>query len=129
MQFHFDELSTVGGEHRPGIVHRLDRDTSGLILVAKADRAHFHLARQFEERTIHKEYLAIVSGVPDRDSDYVEKPIGPHPTHREKMAIRRPEDGGKAASHLLRGRRALPRLRPRPLQARRPAGPTRSAST
>lgn len=97
LQFHFDTLSTVAGENRPGIVHRLDRDTTGLILVAKEDQAHRLIAAQFEQRTIHKEYLALVSGVPDRDSDYIEKTIGFHPTNREKMAIRRPEDGGKEA--------------------------------
>ena len=97
LQFHYDSLSTLAGEHRPGIVHRLDRDTSGLLIVAKDDRAHRHLALQFEERTIRKEYLALVSGVPQRDSDYVERLIGPHPTNREKMAIRLPEDGGKSA--------------------------------
>jgi 23S rRNA pseudouridine1911/1915/1917 synthase len=97
LQFHYDTLSTVGGENRPGIVHRLDRDTTGLLLVAKDDAAHRELAAQFERRTIQKEYLALVSGVPQRDSDYVEKPIGPHPTNREKMAIRTPEDGGKPA--------------------------------
>ncbi len=53
--------------------------------------------RQFEQRTIHKEYLALVSGTPERDSDYIERPIGFHPTNREKMAIRTPEDGGKEA--------------------------------
>lgn len=97
LQFHFDSLSTLAGEHRPGIVHRLDRDTSGLLIVAKDDQAHRHLAAQFEERTIHKDYLALVSGVPQRDSDYIERMIGPHPTNREKMAIRLPEDGGKPA--------------------------------
>jgi 23S rRNA pseudouridine1911/1915/1917 synthase len=60
LQFHYDTLSTVGGAQRPGIVHRLDRDTTGLLLVAKADGAHRHLAQQFERRTIHKEYLALV---------------------------------------------------------------------
>ena len=97
LQFHFDTLSTVGGENRPGIVHRLDRDTTGLLIVAKDDRAHRLLALQFEQRTIQKDYLAIVSGVPDRDSDYIERTIGFHPTNREKMAIRNPEDGGKEA--------------------------------
>ncbi len=98
LQFHFDRLSTEAGENRPGIVHRLDRDTSGLLIVAKDDRAHKGLAAQFEGRTIRKEYLAMVRGEPSRDSDYVEKPIGFHPTDREKMAIRLPEDGGKPAS-------------------------------
>lgn len=97
LQFHFDTLSTLAGEHRPGIVHRLDRDTSGLLIVAKDDLAHRHLALQFEQRTIRKEYLALVTGVPQRDSDYIERTIGPHPTSRERMAIRLPEDGGKVA--------------------------------
>jgi len=97
LQFHFDSLSTVGGEHRPGIVHRLDRDTSGLLIVAKEDKAHKELARQFEARTIQKEYLALVFGEPSRDSDFIERPIGMHPSHREKMAIRNVEDGGREA--------------------------------
>lgn len=97
LQFHYDALSTVAGENRPGIVHRLDRDTTGLLLVAKDDLAHRNLAKQFEERSVRKEYLAIVSGVPSRDSDFIEKPIGFHPTNREKMAIRLPEDGAKEA--------------------------------
>jgi 23S rRNA pseudouridine1911/1915/1917 synthase len=102
LQFHFDRLSTVGGEERPGVVHRLDKDTSGLLIVAKSDRAHGKLALQFENRTIHKEYLALVYGEPGRDSDYIERPIGPHPTHREKMAIRTQEDGGKPAQTFYR---------------------------
>jgi 23S rRNA pseudouridine1911/1915/1917 synthase len=97
LQFHFDTLSTVGGENRPGIVHRLDRDTTGLLIVAKDDLAHRKLAAQFEQRTIHKEYLALVAGTPERDSDYIERTIGFHPTNREKMAIRNVEDGGKEA--------------------------------
>jgi 23S rRNA pseudouridine1911/1915/1917 synthase len=97
LQFHYDTLSTVGGENRPGIVHRLDRDTTGLIIIAKDDAAHRALARAFEERTVQKEYLAFVAGVPRRDSDYIERPIGIHPTSREKMAIRQAEDGGKEA--------------------------------
>lgn len=85
---HFGRLSRAGGEARPGIVHRLDRDTSGVIVVAKNDAAHHALARQFHDRLVKKEYLAIVAGRPDRDADRVSEPIGPHPTHREKMAIR-----------------------------------------
>ncbi len=84
----FEELSGVGGAVRPGIVHRLDRDTSGVIVVAKTDAAHAALAAQFHEREVAKEYLAIVAGRPDRDADRVVAPIGPHPTHREKMAVR-----------------------------------------
>jgi 23S rRNA pseudouridine1911/1915/1917 synthase len=84
----FTQLSGVGGAVRPGIVHRLDRDTSGVIVVAKTDAAHQSLAEQFHNRTVKKEYLAIVSGRPDRDADRVNVPIGPHPTHRERMALR-----------------------------------------
>ena len=97
LQFHFENLSTVGGDERPGIVHRLDKDTSGVMLVAKDDQAHAKLAFQFESRTISKEYLALVHGVPDRDSDYIEKAIGYHPTHREKMAVRSEQEGGRRA--------------------------------
>jgi 23S rRNA pseudouridine1911/1915/1917 synthase len=88
LSFHFQELSRVGGETRPGIVHRLDRDTSGVIVVAKTDPMHFALAAQFENRTTEKEYFAITSGVPDRDRDLIDQPIGIHPHQREKMAIR-----------------------------------------
>ena len=89
LQFHFDELSTAGGAARPGIVHRLDRDTTGVMVIAKTDQAHMQLADQFEHRSVEKEYFAIVAGVPDRDRDVVDLPIGAHPHQREKMAIRR----------------------------------------
>ena len=88
LAFHFKQLSSVGGPTRPGIVHRLDRDTSGVILVAKTDNAHRELASQFEQRTVNKEYLAIVTPAPDRDNDMINKPIGAHPYQREKKAIR-----------------------------------------
>lgn len=88
LAFHFEQLSSVGGPTRPGIVHRLDRDTSGVIVVAKTDEAHGRLARQFEARTVDKEYFAITCGVPDRDRDEIDQPIGLHPRQREKMAIR-----------------------------------------
>jgi 23S rRNA pseudouridine1911/1915/1917 synthase len=88
LAFHFEQLSEVGGPTRPGVVHRLDRDTSGVLVVAKKDRAHMALAAQFEARTTEKEYFAIVSGRLDRDRDVIEQPIGAHPHHREKMAIR-----------------------------------------
>jgi len=90
LQYHFGgRLSAAGGPTRPGIVHRLDRDTSGAILVAKTDPIHHQLAAQFADRTVEKEYFALVSGNPDRDQDRVVEPIGLHPTQREKMAIRR----------------------------------------
>jgi 23S rRNA pseudouridine1911/1915/1917 synthase len=88
LQHHFNQLSSAGGPTRPGIVHRLDRDTSGVILVAKHDQAHHRLALQFQERTLRKEYFAIVAGRPDRDRDHIDLPIGLHPHQREKMAVR-----------------------------------------
>lgn len=97
LQFHFDELSSVGGPSRPGIVHRLDRDTSGVIVVAKNDLAHMRLAEQWEARTVEKEYFAIVAGRPDRDRDFVDEPIGFHPQQREKMAIRRGDPASRSA--------------------------------
>ena len=100
LAFHFSELSSLGGPHRPGIVHRLDRDTSGVILVAKHDRAHANLATQFEQRVVEKEYFAVVRGVPDRDRDVVQQPIGPHPYQREKMAIRHGHAASRPAETL-----------------------------
>jgi 23S rRNA pseudouridine1911/1915/1917 synthase len=85
---HFQQLSTAGGPTRPGIVHRLDRDTSGVLLVAKSDAAHHQLARQFADRETEKEYFAIVAGAPDRDRDVIDRPIGKHPYQRQRMAIR-----------------------------------------
>ncbi len=98
LQYHFGgKLSTAGGPTRPGIVHRLDRDTSGVILVAKHDLAHAKLAAQFRDRTVAKEYFALVSGSPERDRDVIDRPIGMHPTHREKMAIRRDDSASRPA--------------------------------
>jgi 23S rRNA pseudouridine1911/1915/1917 synthase len=88
LAFRFGSLSSAGGPTRPGIVHRLDRDTSGVILVAKNDQVHAKLADQFQSRAIEKEYFAIVVGEPSRDRDEIMRPIGAHPHHREKMAIR-----------------------------------------
>jgi 23S rRNA pseudouridine1911/1915/1917 synthase len=87
LQFHFSELSKSGGEQRPGIVHRLDRDTSGVILIAKDELTHRDLSLQFEQRKVFKEYMAITRGVLDRDSDYIELAIGRHPREREKMMV------------------------------------------
>ena len=88
LAYHFQQLSSAGGRHRPGIVHRLDRDTSGVILIAKNDVAHLRLTQQFEQRTVRKHYWAAVSPIPGRDRDLIDRPIGPHPYQREKMAIR-----------------------------------------
>lgn len=91
------QLSTVRGPARPGIVHRLDRDTSGAILVAKNDVIHARLAGLFESKKIQKEYFAIVSGVPAADRDLVDQPIGHHPKNREKMMIARNDPEAKTA--------------------------------
>ena len=88
LAYHFETLSTIGGPTRPGIVHRLDRDTSGVILVARTDHAHSALSAQFEARTVNKQYLTIVTPAPNRDRDQIDKPIGDHPYQREKKAIR-----------------------------------------
>jgi 23S rRNA pseudouridine1911/1915/1917 synthase len=80
-----DRLSRANGTFRPGIVHRLDRDTSGVILVAKDEVTHRELALQFETRKVHKEYVALTAGELERDSDYVEARLKHHPREREKM--------------------------------------------
>jgi len=97
LQYHFGVMSTLGGPTRPGVVHRLDRDTSGVILVARTDQAHYKLSQQFEQRTIQKEYFALVAGNPDLDRDLVDRPIGVHPQHREKMAIRHDDADSRPA--------------------------------
>jgi len=91
---HIRDLSGIGGVLRPGIVHRLDRGTSGLLVVAKDDEAHRALARQFAGRTVEKEYLAVVLGVPEPRQGRIEAPIGRHPAHRQRMSVR---PGGRAA--------------------------------
>ncbi len=88
------ELSGVGGVERPGIVHRLDKDTSGVLLVAKSDAAHRGLASQFAGRALRKEYLALVSGVPDLLSGVIDRGISRHPIHRHRMTV---GDGGRPA--------------------------------
>ncbi len=89
LAFQYGRLSQSGGPTRPGIVHRLDRDTSGVIIVARSDEVHRVIAEQFAARTVTKQYTAIVRGVPDRDRDILRRPIGVHPGQREKMAVRR----------------------------------------
>lgn len=90
--FHFPNLAGVGAERRPGIVHRLDRDTSGVLVVAKNDAAHQHLSDQFKRRSVRKTYLALVCGTPRADAGVINLPIGRHPTDRKRMSIasRRP---------------------------------------
>ena len=91
---HLDQLSGIGGEIRPGIVHRIDKDTSGLLLVAKNDRAHLSLSEQIKEHSVQRAYMAIVQGGMREDNGTVEGPIGRHPVDRKKMAI---VPGGRSA--------------------------------
>ena len=84
---HCPDLEGVGGEIRPGLVHRLDRDTSGLIVVAKNDAAQTGLSAQFKDRTVAKAYLAAVTGHPDPERAVIDAPIGRHPRSRTRMAI------------------------------------------
>ena len=88
------ELSGIGGVERPGIVHRLDKDTSGLVIVAKSDLAHTRLSSALKNRKIEKKYLALVHGAPKKLSNEISLPIGRHPRHRTKMAV---VNGGKNA--------------------------------
>jgi 23S rRNA pseudouridine1911/1915/1917 synthase len=90
-------LSGIGGVERPGIVHRLDRETSGVIIVAKTDQAHRELARQFAARSVVKEYLALVVGVPRLMSGTIRKAIGRNVRQRHKMAVVEEEHGGRAS--------------------------------
>lgn len=90
-----DSLSSVNGQFRPGIVHRLDRNTTGVIVVAKTDVVHWRLAHQFEHRQVQKTYLAIVHGTLDLCSDVIEVPLGRHSRVREKYAAQ-PESGKHA---------------------------------
>jgi 23S rRNA pseudouridine1911/1915/1917 synthase len=99
LTFHCNKLSSINGSLRPGIVHRLDRDTSGIILAVKDEKVHKHLALQFEKREIMKEYLAVVKGEIELDSDKIDFPIGRHKRFRKKMSIR--HDIGKSAVSIF----------------------------
>ncbi len=85
--YHVPDLAGIGGELRPGIVHRLDKDTSGLMLVAKNDRAHRDLQRQFKERSVHKIYLALLDGILTPRQGSIDAPIGRDPRNRQRMAV------------------------------------------
>jgi len=97
-----DSLSGIGGERRPGIVHRLDKDTTGLMVVAKNDAAHRALAKQFADHgrsgeSFERTYLALVWGAPDRPHGTIDKPLDRHPKARDRMAIR--HGGREAVTH------------------------------
>jgi 23S rRNA pseudouridine1911/1915/1917 synthase len=94
LAFHFQKLSRTGGEGRPGIVHRLDKGTSGLLVVAKTGSAHEDLADQFRTREIFKSYIALVHGQVERDTGRIDQPIARDPRNRTRMAIVR---GGRSA--------------------------------
>ena len=83
---HFPKLSGIGGKERPGIVHRLDKETSGCLVVAKTDEAHRGLSTQFAERTVEKAYLALVAGQLRKSSGTIEEKIGRHPVDRQRMS-------------------------------------------
>lgn len=84
---HCGDLAGIGGVLRPGIVHRLDRGTSGVMVVAKTDAAHLALARQFQDHSIERVYRAFVRGVPGDDAGVVDRPIGRHPRDRKRMSV------------------------------------------
>jgi 23S rRNA pseudouridine1911/1915/1917 synthase len=105
--FHFEQLSRTGGAARPGIVHRLDRDTSGLMVVAKTEEAHEHLADQFREREVFKSYVALAHGRVAQDQGRIDEPIARDPRNRTRMAVVR---GGRSALSLYTVRRRYERF-------------------
>jgi 23S rRNA pseudouridine1911/1915/1917 synthase len=92
---HCPTLSGIGGKERPGIVHRLDKETSGCLVAAKNDIAHRHLSKQFAARTVDKIYLALVAGKLRKETGVIEERIGRHPVHRQRMSVASPR--GRAA--------------------------------
>lgn len=92
------QLSGINGVLRPGIVHRIDRDTTGALVVCKNDRAHMHVAEQLKEHTITRRYMAVVAGVLREDEGIVDAPIGRHPTDRKRMAAG-VKNGKRAVTH------------------------------
>ena len=98
---HFPQVASVGGENRAGIVHRLDKETSGVILVALSEAARLHLMAQFAARSVRKRYLALVDGAPSTLSGVINAPIGRDPAQRKRMAILPANRGGREAiSHF-----------------------------
>ena len=111
---HCDDLSGIGGVKRPGIVHRLDKDTSGLIIVAKNDAAHVSLARQLKERKVEKMYVALVEGCVTPPEGRIEAPIARDVKHRRRMAVVENGRDARTSYRVLReiGRRTLLEVRP-----------------
>ena len=106
---HCVTLSGIGGKERPGIVHRLDKETSGCLVVAKNDVAHRELSRQFAARTLKKIYLALVAGRLKKTSGTIDAPIARHPVHRQRMSISRTSRGRSAMTEyrVVRGGREM----------------------
>ncbi len=100
----YPQLKEVGQELRPGIVHRLDKDTSGLLLVAKTARAHRHLVEELKARRVHKVYIALVHGIPQPPQGVVMAPIARHPKDRKRMAV---VEGGREAETRYRLKEAF----------------------
>ncbi|MEO8434167.1 MAG: RluA family pseudouridine synthase [Pyrinomonadaceae bacterium] len=107
LAYHFQDLSSSGGTIRPGIIHRLDKDTSGLLVVAKTEVAHENLADQFRDREIFKSYIALVHGSLARDSGSIDEPIARDPRHRTRMAVVR---GGRPSISHYKVRRRYERF-------------------
>ncbi|PYS89404.1 MAG: RluA family pseudouridine synthase [Acidobacteria bacterium] len=107
LAFHFQQLSERGGALRPGIVHRLDRDTSGLLVVAKTEAAHEHLADQFRAREVFKSYVTLVHGQIREDKGRIEQPLARDPRNRTRMAVVR---AGRPALSIYRVRRRFERF-------------------
>jgi 23S rRNA pseudouridine1911/1915/1917 synthase len=102
---HCHDLSGIGGELRPGIVHRLDKDTSGLLVATKDDETHRHLSLQFKAHSIRRRYFALVHGLPPGETGTVDRPIGRHPLHRQKMS-----SAARAGRHAITHWRVLRRF-------------------
>lgn len=107
LAFHFSQLSSTAGSIRPGLVHRLDKDTSGLLVVAKTEAVHEDLADQFRAREVFKSYVALVHGVVKEDSGTIDQPIARDPRNRTRMAVVR---GGRPALSIYRVRRQYNRF-------------------
>ena len=100
MAARFGRFSTAPGDHRPGIVHRLDRQTSGVMILARSDRAAHELQRQFRDREASKRYVAIVHGSPKWDRTVLESRIGPHPEHPDRQVVAPPRDSREAITEV-----------------------------
>jgi len=107
LAYHFSKLSTQAGSFRPGIVHRINKGTSGLLVVAKTEQAHEHLAEQFRQRTVYKSYVALVHGNLETQSGRIEQPIARDQRNRVRMAVNR---SGRAALSLYRVRQRYQRF-------------------